>query len=825
MTPERRLNAAFDGVDARPILYLLAGNGGAADWWDDLLPHLHGYRGVPIELPGFGDNPAPPCEDLPAYANCLLDATAAGNAILAVGVNALLVLHALQRRPQHFSRTILLAPVGAFLWQRRLPRLMSFKPLRKLTHWLLSNRPSWFARKFSARTWSTSQYLRMGSGYRRCRAFLPYWDMVRAETVLPLLEWITDPIELIWGGQDAVLPTSHAAAWSAILARADLTIKIVPDWGHYPWIDAPEEFTAQIESSDKGFVAHSKAGRLRLAALAGLPVPTLLAVTDPADPKLANLLTSRPGEPWAVRSSSYAEDQADAANAGLSKTFLRQSADDVAARVKALLLTQVEEVVVQQYVEPRISGIAFARHLAVEVEWVEGHLELLADGRITPNRATLTRLGPAWGEGEFKSSHGLTRHTLWHFLQSVLRAFHYIHGDIEWAWDGAQLWLLQYRPISHHNWRRHLTPANISEILPDQPSRLVEYAQRRAAASIPAVMAQWDARVLQDNEPFTAIFGDASYINNDLFLARLAAWGLPAHRYSDEVGGATPTLPWRLFRLALSIPLFLRMQRNSRRSLQALERTLGRFDQELAHLTATHASGQTLADWFTRFYVFVVQGNICIATALASSGGELLGRPRTACSETQHEPHRLPWETDPATPRPASVALPLRVFPAWPVRVRLAHRCSLPGMRGYYIQIREWYRDNLMRIFFRLHHAFSESDRSYWFAPHPSPRSMHNSFWQDGHEGSSKAKGFVIYPGRVQGVLGKDILLVDTLDPGQYAFYKAARAVIASMGGRLSHGATLLRELRIPSAVMPDLDTAWAGQKVIYDNGRIALSE
>lgn len=102
---------------------------------------------------------------------------------------------------------------------------------------------------------------------------------------------------------------------------------------------------------------------------------------------------------------------------------------------------------------------------------------------------------------------------------------------------------------------------------------------------------------------------------------------------------------------------------------------------------------------------------------------------------------------------------------------------------------------------------------------------MHNSFWQDGHEGASKAKSFVIYPGRVQGVLGKDILLVDTLDPGQYAFYKAARAVIASMGGRLSHGATLLRELRIPSAVMPDLDPAWAGRKVIYDNGRIALSE
>lgn len=104
---------------------------------------------------------------------------------------------------------------------------MSFTPLRKLAHWLLSNRPRWFARKFSAQTWSSSQYTRMGSGYRQCRAFLPYWDMLRADTALPLLEWITDPIELIWGGQDVVMSTSHAAAWSAILARASLTLKIM----------------------------------------------------------------------------------------------------------------------------------------------------------------------------------------------------------------------------------------------------------------------------------------------------------------------------------------------------------------------------------------------------------------------------------------------------------------------------------------------------------------------------------------------------------------------------------------------------------------------
>lgn len=804
----------------QPLLYLLAGNGSAADWWDDALPHFQHYRPVPLELPGFGNHPAPPCADLAAYAQALLAATEPGHAILAVGVNALLVLHALQRRPGHFSRTVLLAPVGVFLWQRTLPALMAPLPLRKAVHWLLSHRPAWFAAKFSTQTWSPAQYRRMGNSYRRCRAFVPYWDMVRADTALPLLEWISDPIELVWGGRDAVLDQKHAAAWSAVLARAQLTVQIQPAWGHYPWIDDPAGFTAWLESGSTGWVAHSKGGRLQLAALAGLPVPPCTNVTDSAGPRLHSLLAAHPQVLWAVRSSSAYEDQADAANAGLSTTYLRQPAADVASRVKALRTAGVEEVVVQRFIAPQVSGIAFVRHLAVEVEWVEGHLESLADGRATPRRATLSRLGAAWADGCFEPAHGLSQQVLWNFLQAVLRCFHYVHGDVEWAWDGQQLWLLQYRPISDYGWRRHLTAANIAEILPPQPSRLVEYAQRRAAASIPAVMARWDARVLQDNEPFTSLWGDASYINNDLFLARLADWGLSAQRYAGEVGGTAPALPWRLLRVLRSLPLFWHMQRQSRQALPTLAQGLQRFDQELQDLRATGADGHTLADWFVRFYVFVVQGNLCIATALASSGGDALGCPATAYQgDLHHASHRLPWETDPASPRPPAEPLPLQPFPTWPTAVRHAHRWGLPGLRGYYIQVREWYRDNLMRIFFRLHHAMPQADRAHWFAPHAHARTQQGSFWQDGHTGAEHGAGFVIYPGTAEGILGHDILLVDTLDPGHYADYQQARAVVVRMGGRLSHGATLLRELRKPSAVIPDADPSWHGARVRYQDG------
>ena len=135
------------------------------------------------------------------------------------------------------------------------------------------------------------------------------------------------------------------------------------------------------------------------------------------------------------------------------------------------------------------------RHLSVELEWVEGHLESLADGHVSPSRATLSRVGDAWRSGAFTPSHGLTEERLWQFLQDVLRVFHYVPGDVEWAWDGSQLWLLQYRPISDR-WRRHLTAANIARSAP-QPAFLSS-SSRRAAASIRRSWRGWYARVLQE---------------------------------------------------------------------------------------------------------------------------------------------------------------------------------------------------------------------------------------------------------------------------------------------------------------------------------------
>ncbi len=129
-----------------------------------------------------------------------------------------------------------------------------------------------------------------------------------------------------------------------------------------------------------------------------------------------------------------------------------------------------------------------------------------------------------------------------------------------------------------------------------------------------------------------------------------------------------------------------------------------------------------------------------------------------------------------------------------------------------------------MRIFFRVHHAMPRAERARWFAPHPEVRNRAGSFWQDGREGLEQAAGFMIYPGYVRGILGQDILFEDSLDPGRHAQYQQASAVIARMGGRLSHGSTLLRELRKPSAVLPQVDNGWLGREVVYCDGELRLS-
>lgn len=833
-------------------LYLLSGNGSIKAWWEDCIPHFKTLNPVPLELPGYGSNTSDKYNSLGELAEALIAMTEPGHALFAVGINGLVALHALVRKPGHFSKVYLLAPVGAFLEERKFVSMMRGPFMAGLSHFLLRNFPKLFRRKFSSRTWTEAQYKRMGEGYRQCRAFQSYFRFVQGWNATDLFEWIEDPVTLIWGTGDRVLNVGQAAAWDSILPRAEMEVIIKSDWEHYPYIDNPAEFAAYMESIEsngpsagsgtvgpRGFPPHTKAGRLELGTLAGLPVPKQVAVRNAADAKAAGQ-NADPAKVYAVRSSGANEDHIDHSNAGINTTFLRVPAKDVEARANELLGMGLATAVVQEFIEPKVSGVAFVRWVSAEIELVEGHLEGLVSGTLNPVRITLSKLGGDWQTGVSASRRfgGLTNrdamkqevilpgfdiHALWAFLRGIIRTFHYAHSDIEWAWDGTQFYMLQIRPVTAYEWRRSLSSANLDEILPSQVSRLMEHAQRRASLSIGRLYGLWDKRALQDNEPFSQTSEDASYLNLDLFLSRFRDWGLPSKLIAREIGGAAPHIGFNIFRFLRSVPTFLRMQRRTRREIVRTGQHLQDFESELIRLIAA-GDRESLARWFVRYYVFIVRQNMVINACLSSAMGGFLSRKNTVYGKIEGDshPHRLKYESDPASPRPDVPAMPVQAFPHWNALFRFLHRIGSPGLGGKYFEVREWFRDNNMRLFFRLHHAMKGSD---WLLPHPAARSKSGAFWQDGSGLMQQSFGFIIYPGVAEGLAGTDILIVDALDPGHYDEYKAAKAVIARTGGRLSHGATLLRELKKPSAVMPGAGVFEKGTRVRYGDGKVERVE
>ncbi|MEM7659280.1 MAG: alpha/beta fold hydrolase [Bacteroidota bacterium] len=810
------------------VIYLLSGNGSTKAWWEDCLSLFQQRQPIPLELPGFGDNPSDQYQSVSQLSEALLEMTEAGSEIFAVGVNGLIVLHALVRKPGHFSRVSLLAPVGAFLWERRFVKFMSLKPIRMLIHFLLRNRPTIFARKFSSQRWTQAQYERMGEGYRKCRAFQRYFELFTAEDALDFFDRIETPIELIWGTRDAVLDQAQVVAWDSILPRAELTITIKDNWGHYPYIDDPQEFASYLDDQPLGFRAHSKGGRLQLAALGKIPVPKLWTVQQLAEYAQIEAQLSDSVR-YALRSSDLNEDQIDGSQAGKNETYLRVAKADIRPHLKAFFEGGMAQVVIQEFVEPRVSGVAFVRRIAAEVEWVAGHLEALLSGQSQGNQLVLTDLGADWGQSQEKeyelAAAGVSARKLQTFLQEVIRLFHYQHADIEWAWDGKQFWLLQLRPVTAHSWRRCLTSANLDEILPKRVSRLMEEAQRLASPHIGRVMGRWDENIFREQEPFSVVYQDASYINSDLFLARFHAWGLPSAMYAAEIGGAVPKIPLRPFRFLRHLPVFLKMGFAGRGALKYIPDQLAEWEQELVRIEQKvslngEAKEAALVRWFCRYYVFIVRTNILINMAVSTSLGSFLSRAKTVYGEMQSGdfPHRLAYESDPATPRPKGKPLPLTEFPQWSSIMWVLHAIGVPGLRGRYLEVREWFRDNNMRLFHRLHQAMQDSD---WLELHPGTRSQQGTFWQDGGAALRQDFSFMIYPGKVSGILGEDILLVDALEPGHFSHYQQAKGVISRSGGRLSHGATLLRELQKPSAVLSEVDESWIGEAVVLEDGTL----
>jgi pimeloyl-ACP methyl ester carboxylesterase len=239
-----------------PDLVLLHGLGASSFSWRHNLAALaaNGFRVWALDLPGHGRSPAPrhaayAAAALAAAVLDFLDTHALHQAVLAGNsLGGGLALLLARDHPERVPALVLLAPAAAL---RRVPWI--FYPLRLpvlglpaaalLGPWII---PYALRLAYHRRELITPEVIagyaapfrelrrRLALG-RVCRQL----ELLSLEQVASLLQKIRQPVSLIWGAQDRILPMAQAHWLKAHLPQAEL--HLLSGVGHAPQEEAPEQ--------------------------------------------------------------------------------------------------------------------------------------------------------------------------------------------------------------------------------------------------------------------------------------------------------------------------------------------------------------------------------------------------------------------------------------------------------------------------------------------------------------------------------------------------------------------------------------------------------
>jgi pyruvate,water dikinase len=250
-------------------------------------------------------------------------------------------------------------------------------------------------------------------------------------------------------------------------------------------------------------------------------------------PAALQALNIPPDQRWAVRSSATNEDAGRTSFAGLYRTHLGLSLNEIDAAIKDLWASLWQDpvvrytveraglqavpamaVVIQPMLDALVSGVAYSIHpvtgrsFHVAVNAVPGLAAPLVDGRVTPDQYIVTmdadqqpasirrRLIASKSQRAIITKEGLCYETipetartqsslsddrlfeLARLAKKIEQAFGY-PVDLEWAIDSQILWTLQARPITGVHSSDELSDddcewsrANFKETMPELPSPL-----------------------------------------------------------------------------------------------------------------------------------------------------------------------------------------------------------------------------------------------------------------------------------------------------------------------------------------------------------------
>lgn len=164
-----------------------------------------------------------------------------------------------------------------------------------------------------------------------------------------------------------------------------------------------------------------------------------------------HFIKNKLGEEIAIRSTAYDEDSLQNSKAGMNVSFVPINTENMIEKIKQVYLSyknnKDDYVLLQKIVKPVLAGVAFSKNpeLAgtILIEYCEGFSEELMSGKKEAYKLLINKRNK---EVLFKSNDKINtvQQQLINICLKLEKELEY-PVDIEWAFDGKELWILQVR--------------------------------------------------------------------------------------------------------------------------------------------------------------------------------------------------------------------------------------------------------------------------------------------------------------------------------------------------------------------------------------------
>lgn len=259
--------AVLDVGTGDEVLLLIHGMAGSAQTWREVLPQLaKKYRVIAPDLLGHGQSEKPRTDySLGAFAvglRDLLDELGVDSAtVVGHSLGGGVAMQFLYQHPEYCRRLVLISSGGLGPDVGWILRLLA-APGAEFVMPVIAPAPVLRAGN-AVRSWLSSMGLRSPRGAEIWNAYSSFSDRATREAFIRTLRSVVDyrgqsvsalnrlnlranlPVLAIWGEKDDIIPVDHA--YSALQARPDCRVEVLPDVGHFAQVEAPSAVTDLID--------------------------------------------------------------------------------------------------------------------------------------------------------------------------------------------------------------------------------------------------------------------------------------------------------------------------------------------------------------------------------------------------------------------------------------------------------------------------------------------------------------------------------------------------------------------------------------------------